>query len=322
MTKRKGKTMIKWGFIGCGDVVENKSGKPFWLDGKSTVDAVMCRNIDSAKDFAKRYNIKNYYNDVDILLANEDIDVVYIATPPSTHMMYAKKAIMAKKSVYVEKPMGINTQECMEVLELANKNKVSIFVAYYRRALPYFQDIKNMVDSGEIGEIRTVNIMHYAKKPANDDLVWRRDPEISGGGLFHDLGCHTLDILDYIISPISEVYGTCENQRKLFKSVDSVCASFKFENGVLGTGLWCFDVNEKNEKVQIIGNDGMIEFSVYGNEIKLIKNTTKTLEYKHPSFIQEPMIHNVIFSLMGEKEALSTGNSAIRTTQIIEKITE
>lgn len=315
--------MIKWGFIGCGDVVEHKSGKPFWKEQDSEVVAVMCRNIDRAKAFAKKYGIENYYDDVSELLKNPEVDAVYIATTPDSHMTLAKQAIAAKKAVYVEKPMGINALECEQVLEYAKEQNVPLYVAYYRRALPYFQTIKKLVDDGEIGQIRSVNIVHYGKKPSSDELVWRRDPKIAGGGLFHDLGCHTLDILDYIISPIAQVCGMHDNQRALFESEDTFSASFLFENGVIGTGLWCFDVSDKLEKVQIIGNEGRIEFSVYGNVLEVIKNgEISRTEFTHPKFIQQPMIYNVIASLQGKEQALSTGETAIRTTKIIDEITK
>lgn len=315
--------MINWGFIGCGDVVEHKSGKPFWLDGQSTVRAVMCRNLNSAENFAKKYNVPEFFDDANKVINNKNIDAIYIATPPNTHMMYAKQAILAGKAVYVEKPMGLNFEECQEVLELANEKNVHLFVAYYRRALPYYQKIKEIIDNNEIGEIRSVNILHFTKKPENQELVWRRDSKIAGGGLFYDLGCHTLDILDYIISPIKEVYGFSDNKRKLFESDDTVSCSFKFENGVIGTGLWCFDVDEKLEKVQIIGNQGRIEFQVFGTKLCVIKNdTSEEFQFIHPEFIQEPLIHNVINALNSENKALSTGETAIRTTKIIDKITK
>ncbi|MFI3226362.1 MAG: Gfo/Idh/MocA family oxidoreductase [Clostridia bacterium] len=316
--------MIRWGFIGCGDVVEHKSGKPFWVDGQSEVVAVMCRNIDSAKVFAEKYNIADYYDDASKLIANPNVDAIYIATPPSTHMPYAKEVINAGKPVYVEKPMGMNGVECQEVVDLAREKGVPLFVAYYRRGLPYFQAVKKMIDDGEIGQVRSVNITHYTGKPRANEPYWRREADISGGGLFHDLGCHTLDVLDYIVGPIAEVYGMHANQRDLYDTEDIVIANFKFENGVYGTGNWCFEASDKKEQVDIVGNDGRIEFSVYSfNKLKVIKNgECKEIEIASPDFVQEPLIHNVISTLRGETTPLSTGETAVRTTRVIDAITK
>lgn len=312
--------MLKWGFIGCGDVVEHKSGKPFNYENKSEVVAVMCRNLNKAKDFAQRHNIKEFYDDADKIIYNENIDAIYIATTPNTHMPYAKKAIEAGKIVYVEKPMGLNIAECEEVIELANEKNIPLFVAYYRRALPFFTHIKKLIDEKEIGEIRTVSLIQYKKK-TEQSHAWHRVPEISGGGLFHDIGCHALDILDFLISPIKEVHGFNENQRNLFDCDDSISCSFKFENGVIGTGLWCFDVDCNIDQVEIIGNNGSIKFPVFGNKMTITKNgEPEEIEISHPEFVQQSSIYNVIDSLLGECEALSTGETALRTVKVMEKI--
>lgn len=313
--------MIKWGFIGCGDVVEKKSGKPFNLDGESEVLAVMCRTLDKAKDYATRNGVKEYYDDAEKIFSHEDIDAVYIATTPDTHMPYAKRAIEAGKAVYVEKPMGVNLEECYEVMDLAKEKNVPLFVAFYRRVLPYFVEIKKFLDDGEIGQIRSVSVIQYKKAPDSDEKTWRRVPELSGGGLFHDVGCHTLDILDFLIAPIKKVSGNTSNQRKMFDCDDTVSCSFEFENGIIGNGLWCFDVEQDKDLVTIVGNDGILEFVVFGNEVFITKNgETRRIEYNHPAFIQEPMIHNVIRSLAGKEEARSTDKTAIRTVKVMEKI--
>ncbi len=314
--------MIRWGFIGCGTVVERKSGKPFWLEGKSDVVAVMCRNLDSAKDFAQRHNIAEYYDDADQIICNPNVDAVYIATTHSTHIPYAKRVLEAGKPVYIEKPMGVSVAECEELMALAEKKNLPVFVAYYRRSLPYFHGIKKMLDDGVIGTVRSVNMVQLTPAPTDLEVTWRRDPALSGGGLFHDLGCHALNIMDFLIAPISEVSGQSANQRKLFPSDDTVSCQFRFENGVVGTGLWCFDVSETLDQTQIIGDKGCLEFAIVGNQVDIIKEGKRErVEFQHPAFIQEKLIHNIIHVLHGEAEPLSTGEAALRTVRVMEQIT-
>ncbi|MFI3238009.1 MAG: Gfo/Idh/MocA family oxidoreductase [Lachnospiraceae bacterium] len=311
---------MNWGFIGCGSVVEHKSGKPFDLAGESKVLAVMCRNIETAKSYAKRREVPYYFDDVNTMLSLDGIDAIYIATPPSTHKLYAKMAIEAGKAVYIEKPMGMNTAECLEILALAREKDVPVFVAFYRRGLEKFHDIKKLIANGEIGGVRCVNVLHY-QKMGTGEYEWRRDPAIAGGGLFHDLGCHTLDILDFILGPIEEAYGFSANQRQVFSSDDIVTASMRFESGVLGTGTWCFDVDEDLEQVEITGDQGKVIFDVYGKSLTIVRNgVVEKREYTNPDFVQEPLIHNVIRTLKGEEKALSTGGSALRTAIVMDKI--
>lgn len=311
---------MKWGFIGCGDVVEKKSGKPFVWEEKSEVQAVMCRTLESAKTYANNHEIAEFYDDANQIIYNDEIDAIYIATPPSTHISYAKQAILAGKPVYIEKPMGLNTAECEALLSLAKDKNIPVFVAFYRRGLPMFQEIKSIIESGAIGDIRFVGVKQY-KKIADGTYEWRRDPAIAGGGLFHDLACHTLDILDYLIAPIEEAGGFSGNQRELFSCDDIVTTSFRFANGVLGTGVWCFDVDQDVDEVEIIGNQGKLQFAVFENHLKIVCNgVTEERTYNHPKFIQEPMIHNVIDSILEGKTPLSTGDSALRTVQVMDQI--
>ncbi len=192
---------VKWGFIGCGDVTEIKSGPAFAKVEHSRVVAVMRRDDEKAWDYAQRHGIAKWYTDAAQLLDNPEVNAVYVATPPAFHAEYAIMAARAGKHVYVEKPMALNYSQCQEMIVEAEKAGVMLFVAYYRRSLPYFLKIKDILDNGGIGEVRTAHIKLF--RPAapevweQDPLPWRYDPEISGGGLLMDLGCHQLDLLDF-----------------------------------------------------------------------------------------------------------------------------
>ncbi len=318
--------MVKWAFIGCGDVVQRKSGAPFFAPEQSEVVAVMCRNLADAEHYATTHGVPHFYNDAEAIFADDSIDAVYIATPPSTHMPYAKRALLAGKAVYVEKPMGLTTQECEEVIALAKEKNLPLFVAYYRRSFPMFQEIKAMLTAGEIGAVRFVSATQYTKA-GGVEHTWHHNVAISGGGLFHDIGCHTLDILDYLIAPITQVSGTHANQRKLHQSDDIVNAQFTFANGVLGRGTWCFDVAEDFEEVEIIGDAGKIAFAVFGETVRITRGigaeaTTEEKYYPREPFVQAPLIRNVIAALHGQAAPLSTGETALRTVQVMEKVLE
>ncbi|MDY2605952.1 MAG: Gfo/Idh/MocA family oxidoreductase, partial [Alloprevotella sp.] len=142
------KMKIRWGFIGCGEVTEKKSGPAFASIEGSEVVAVMSRNIARAEDYARRHNIARWYDDAQRLIDNPSVDAVYIATPPSTHATYAIMAMKSGKAVYVEKPMASNYEDCCRINRIAEKTGVPCFVAYYRRFLPYFQKVKELVKEG------------------------------------------------------------------------------------------------------------------------------------------------------------------------------
>ena len=199
--------MINWGIIGCGNVTEVKSGPAFNKVEGSRLIAVMRRNRSLAEDYARRHNVPKVYSDANDLINDKDINAVYIATPPGSHMEYAIAAIKAGKPVYIEKPMAVNYAQCLKINETAQKYNVPVFVAYYRRALPGFLKVKDLIESGSIGKVRLIQIQLF-KAPSEDEksgiLPWRVDPAISGGGHFFDLGCHQLDYFDLSVRTGSE----------------------------------------------------------------------------------------------------------------------
>ena len=128
--------IIKWGFIGCGEVTKYKSGPAFQKIENSEVVAVMSRNGDKAKTYAKERGIPKWYDDAQELIDDEEVNAVYIATPPSSHATYAIMSMKAGKPVYIEKPMAVTYEECCRINRISQETGVPCFVAYYRRYLP------------------------------------------------------------------------------------------------------------------------------------------------------------------------------------------
>ena len=316
---------IGWGMIGCGDVTEIKSGPGFQKSENSALVAVMRRDGKLAEDYARRHNVPRWYDDVDKLINDPEVDAVYIATPPAYHKEYTIKAAKAGRAVYVEKPMAFNYNDCQEMIKACEEAEVPLYVAYYRRALPRFIKIKELIERGAIGEVRFVNVKNYEKprvEIGNRNLPWRVIPEISGGGIFMDIGCHTLDILDFILGPIKTVQGNAGNQGYLYRAEDVVTANFVFESGVHGTGTWCFTAYEDYDRNEIVGSSGKISFSTFGEEpVQLTtQEGVNTFPIENPLHIQQPLIQTVIDDLIGAGSCPSTGESAARTSRVMDEI--
>lgn len=319
--------MIRWGIIGCGNVTEIKSGPALQKVEGSSLVAVMRRNGDLAADYARRHNVPKYYNNASKLIHDKDVDAVYIATPPSSHAEYALEVIKAGKPVYIEKPMAASYEECQAVIKAAAKSKVPVFVAYYRRALPGFLLVKNLVDSGSIGNIRFVQL-HLFKSPAEEELKgnpsWRTDPAIAGAGHFYDLASHQLDYLDFVFGPIQKVRSFAVNQAGLYKAEDFVSAQFIFCNNIIGTGIWSFTVSPESvrDKIEIIGDRGSICFSTFTFEKIVLTNEDgrKELVNERPEHVQYNLIEKIVKSLNGQGASPSTGTSGARTSKVMEDI--
>jgi predicted dehydrogenase len=322
---------INWGIIGCGNVTELKSGPAFNKVDHSRLVAVMRRDTVKAEDYAIRHHVPRWYNHADQLINDPEVNAVYVATPPNTHAEYAIRVMRAGKPVYVEKPMAINEAECREMIKVSKETGQPLFVAYYRRALPYFVKIKELIDSKVIGDIRLVNLkLHNPLKPEEvhpeQQFGWRVDPLISGGGHFHDLASHQLDYLLYLLGPAKNVKGISLNQAGFYKADDVTTALIEFESGVVFTGSWCFTVpeNQKIDQTEIIGSKGKLTFSTFGKPIIVIEKDngeTETLEIPYPQHVQHPNITLVVHTLQGIGVSPSNGETGIEATILMDQIT-
>ena len=319
---------IRWGFIGCGEVTEKKSGPAFGLVPGSSVVAVMSRNAERARSYAERHSISRWYKDAQALLDDPQVNAVYIATPPSSHATYAIMAMNSSKPVYVEKPLAATYEECLRVNRVSQQTGVPCFVAYYRRYLPYFQKVKELVGSGVIGKVVGVQI-RFAVPPRDLDynrtqLPWRVQRDIAGGGYFYDLAPHQLDLLQELFGPITRVHGFCKNMAGLYESEDTVSASFQFSDGLPGSGTWCFSAHDsaRTDRIQIIGDRGQICFSVFTYEpIELFtEKGCETLVIPNPQHVQMPLIQQVVEHLQGRGICQMDSVSATSVNWVMDKI--
>ena len=315
---------IRWGIIGCGDVTEKKSGPGFQNAGNSELVAVMRRNTALAEDYAARHNVPRWYDNSDKLINDPEVDAVYIATPPSSHLKYTIDSAKAGKPVFVEKPMAMSYKECQMMIKACEEAKVPLFVAYYRRALPNFLKIKSLIDEKVIGDILCLNICYYAKPGEKDidETNWRVEPDIAGCGYFCDLASHMFDLLQFYFGDIISAKGVTSNQGKRYKTEDMVSAIFNFKSGVQGAGIWCFNASENLDRTEIIGTKGKIIYPTFtGESFHLIKDT-KIEEYdiKYPQHVHQPLIQTVVNDLLGVGISQSTGKTASKTNWVMDKV--
>ncbi|MEJ7912481.1 MAG: Gfo/Idh/MocA family oxidoreductase, partial [Chitinophagaceae bacterium] len=248
---------IQWGIIGCGNVTEVKSGPAFSKVPNSKLVAVMRRNAAKSKDYAQRHGIEKWYSDATALINDPDVHAIYIATPPSSHEAYAIEALHAGKPVYVEKPMAVNVVAAQHMAAAAESTGVKLSVAHYRREQPLFLKIKSLLDEGAIGEVRLVNLQffqpHQSAMIAQTEDPWRLDPAVSGGGLFHDLAPHQLDLMCYFFGSALQASGISFNAARLYGADDTVSGQILFNNSLLFNGTWCFTSSQKRDHCEIIG---------------------------------------------------------------------
>lgn len=318
-------TPVKWGIIGCGDVTEVKSGPPYQLTEGFELKAVMRRNAEKAKDYAQRHSVEKYYIESDALINDPEIDAVYVATPPDTHMYYGLKVAEAGKPCCIEKPMAPNYEESLAIYNAFKEKDLPLFIAYYRRNLPRFLQVQNWLDEGVIGEVRHI-CWHLSKPPSEIDLSgtynWRTNDLVAPGGYFDDLASHGIDLFAFLLGDIKEVSGVSLNQQNLYKAKDAITACWLHEMGVTGVGNWNFGSYHSEESVTIYGSKGKIQFSVFEEVPLILDSESKQTELviEHPKHIQTHHLKDMKKHLIDGIPHPSNGLSGSQTSWVMDKI--
>lgn len=321
---------IRWGMIGCGDVTEVKSGPAFNKVANSTLVAVMRRNAAKAKDYAERHKVSKWYSDAHDLINDDEINAIYIATPPAFHEEYAIAAIHAGKPVYIEKPMAMNFASANMIAKVAKQNNIKVSVAHYRRGQPLFNKVKQLLNEKVIGDARFARLEFY-KKPLPPEaleipkVAWRVNPEIAGGGLFHDIAPHQIDLMYWFFGDVERASGCSTNQSGLYHADDIVSGNILFKSGVIFDGLWCFNVAEENVKdyCEIQGSEGIMCFPIFEHKkIEIIKKgKSEIISFEPLEHVQQPLIQKVVNYFLGKGPNPSSADDGAKVMRLLDQFT-
>jgi predicted dehydrogenase len=325
---------IRWGLIGCGEVAETKSGPGFCRATNSQLVAVADRNAARAADFARRHGVSRWHDDAEAVIRAPDVDIVYVATMTESHRDFVLRCAAAGKPVLTEKPMAMNHADCLRMIAACRDASVPLWVAYYRRALPRFVKVRDLVQGGAIGAVRMVISRHFQRIPTPEQMRgpfwgWRLDPARSGGGIFFEAVGHTLDILDFILGPIEVVRTFADNQAGVYPPEDIVTVAYRFASGVYGSGAWCFTADCDDEYNEIVGAKGRIRFSTFPPlsppagrppvPIRIMRgDTVEEVPVADPPYVHQPLIQTIVDEVSGAGRCPSNGETAARTARVIE----
>lgn len=317
---------INWGIIGCGDVTELKSGPAFNKVPDSALVAVMRRDAAKAEDYARRHAVPTWYNDAYELINDPEINAIYVATPPSSHEEYALAAIQAGKPVYVEKPMANDYDAAVRIAEAAENAGVKLVVAHYRREQQRFKKVKQLLAEKAIGDVRLVRL-ELAKPPLTEHELtdprnaWRVDPATAGGGLFHDLAPHQLDLMYYFFGEVERVSGLATNQGGIYHADDMVVSNVLFKSGVVFNGTWCFNAAQAVDYCEIQGTKGKISFIVFSSDNIILETDGKaeTLTFDPLVNVQHPMIDATVKYFLSKGPNPCSGFEGAEVMRMIEE---
>jgi predicted dehydrogenase len=325
MTTTPTKNTIRWGIIGCGNVTEVKSGPGFQKADGSALVAVMRRDRAKAEDYARRHGVPRAYDRAEALIRDPEVDAVYVATPPSSHCTLALQVAAAGKPCLVEKPMAMNHAECLRMVEAFRTAGLPLFVAYYRRALPRFLKVRELIHTGAIGQVTAVHVnVSEPLKRGVEASGWRFDASVAGAGLFLDLASHCLDVLDFLLGPIAEVGGFAVNTGGAYAVEDVTTAALRFERGMLGTGVWNFNADHSIDTIVLTGSAGELQTPVFTDGDVAVRRDGReeVFPLRNPPHVHQPLIQTIVDELRGRGRCESTGESGARTTWVMDRCLE
>ena len=315
--------MVKWGIIGCGDVTEEKSGPALQKLERSTLVSVMRRDGVKAADYAKRHNVSKWADDADTLLSDPDINAVYVATPPNSHADYAIRALKAGKNVLLEKPIALTPAECDAIEQAVTETGGKLCVAYYRRALPRFEKLREIVQDGTLGTISAIEVRQF--KPANDQSgqTWKTDPAIGGGGSFVDMQSHTLDWLTYLFGMPATVAGVKKNTLGLHAAEDFVSYLLNFD-AITAVGLCSYAAAHEEESVTVHGTLGTASMGFFRpSAITLILDgVTQDIVLPDPPHVHQPFIKRVVGHFLDDAPNPCSASEGRLSSDLIDRIFE
>ncbi|MEZ5669724.1 MAG: Gfo/Idh/MocA family oxidoreductase [Alphaproteobacteria bacterium] len=311
---------IRWGIVGCGAVCEVKSGPALYKARDSALTAVMRRDGAKAADFARRHGASHWFDDADALIGHPDVDAVYVATPPSSHLTYVRKAAAAGKPVLVEKPMAMSGAECDAMIEACSRAGTGLYVAYYRRALPRFEAFRALAADGRLGRIRMVAVRQFRRADEPPDVAWKTDPAINGGGLFTDTQVHTLDWLDHAFGPALSACGAGVNQAGLYAADDTVGATVVYPGGVVASFACNYVADRHEETVTLIGDRGRASMRFFAPSPITVESdgAVERIDVDDPPHVHQPLVQQIVDHLNGGPAPASAAENGRRVNRLLD----
>ena len=315
---------LGWGVIGCGDVVEHKSGPSIAAAGRSRMTVVMRRDAAEARDFARRHGVAAWTGDAGAVIGGQ-VDVVYVATPPSSHLQYVRAAAAAGKHVLVEKPMALNESEAHLMVAACAEAGVELFVAYYRRFQPHVLRMKELLAAGAIGRpaygYADIAVGDTARRIAAGARGWRSDPAVAGGGWFVDMASHRIDLLVWLLGPVADAVGVAARYQPDLAVEQSGVAAMRMRGGALCSVSADFHYGRDADRVAIHGERGSLTADPLEGHMVTLATAEATEEFRCTPF-RAPhlgLVRHIESVLLDGTPNQASGASGVVTETVLDR---
>jgi len=311
---------LRWGIVGCGDVVEKKSGPSILAGARSRIVAAMRRDQEQLKAFAEAFGVPHCTANAEEIYHSPEVDIVYVATPPHLHREQVLAAAQAGKHVLVEKPMGMSAAESREMVQACQQTGVELFVAYYRRFQPHVVKMRELIRDGIIGDLIHAQVEFAMPYQPGRDWGWRTQPEISGGGLFADLLSHRIDLLVSFLGEPESIYGVRRQVHPDSRPEDLASLALQFTSGAQATVVGNFAAAKHLDRFVLTGTKGEIQTNYLdGHQFQVVANGE--CETMSPSPYPAPhtgLVRHIERVLAREEANATSGQSGMQTDRVLD----
>ena len=317
---------LGWGVVGCGDVVEHKSGPAIAHASRSDMVLAMRRDGDAARDFARRHGVARWSDDAHQVIDDGAVDIVYVATPPSSHLEYVFAAAAAGKHVLVEKPMAMSAAEGRAMVAACAAAEVELFVAYYRRFWPHLLRVRALLAEGVLGRplLGTVDVSwgDVAGRRLAGTREWRDDPAIAGGGGFVDICSHRIDLLVWLLGPVAAAHGVATRFARDLAVEQIGCAALRMESGALCSVVGDFHSDRDIDRFFVVGEHGRVTIDPLDGHAFTLEtaNGTEELRFERPAAPHLGLVDHIEAVLLDGAANQVPGTDGVITETVLDTV--
>lgn len=316
---------LKWGLIGCGDIARKRIAPALRELPAGEFVAVSRARAELAEGFAREHGARKWYGNAEDLLADSEVEAVYIATPVDLHCGQVIAAAQAGKHVLCEKPMALNLPDCDRMISACRESGVKLGVAYYRRFYPVVSRARAVLDSGEVGlpVFAQINAFEFYNPSHRDPRHWFVEKDRSGGGPMFDFGCHRIEMLLNLLGTVRTVRGIVGNAALLEREVEDIASAlFRFESGAQGALTVTHAAMEAQDTLDIFCTDGSLHIpKLNSGEMTVHTRSgyrTETLR-PHANF-HLPLIEDFTRAVLEDRKPAVGGKIGREVNRILEEI--
>jgi predicted dehydrogenase len=316
--------VFRWGLIGAGDIARKRVAPAMRDSPASALVAVSRARSELAEPFAREFGARRWHARWQDLVADQDLDGVYIATTVDVHAEQTIAAAEAGKHVLCEKPMAMTAAECDRMIAACRASGVELGIAYYRRFYPAVQRVKAILAAGEIGTpvFAQMNALEWFDADETHPRGWLLNRARAGGGPMMDFGCHRLEVLVNLFGVATRVTGLTANVVFEREVEDTAAVILRFASGPCATVAVTLAVRDRQDTLEVFGTRGSVRCATLNSgELHVVVDGRERVEMHPPAAnVHLPLIEDFVEAVATNRRPAVDGETGRHVAAIEDHI--